>query len=99
MAARNEAAVTLRWLLDDVNEPLTAAWTDVRDRMRVRTGQNVNFLTDWISDPWITKGIQPAATSLRTAIPMYDPPDDSSTYSSNEDPSKRPALTSHWGTP
>jgi hypothetical protein len=76
MAARNEAAVTLRWLLDDLNDPLTAAWIDVRDRMRVRTGQTVTFPTDWISDPWVTRGIQPAAMSLRTATPMYDPPDD-----------------------
>lgn len=75
MATRNESAASLRWLLDDLSGPLTTAWIDVRDRMRVRNEQGIAFAVDWIADPWITKGIQPAHF-LPTATPMYEPPDD-----------------------
>ncbi len=75
MTVLNESAVSLRWLLDGLGEPLDAAWSDVRDRMRVPSGQSVLFTTDWISDPWVAKGIQPAGV-LPTAAPEYDPPDD-----------------------
>jgi hypothetical protein len=75
--APNESAASLRWLLDDLHDPLTAAWVDVRDRMRVPVDQTVVFAVDWISDPWITRGIQAAGISpLSTAAPVYDPPDE-----------------------
>jgi hypothetical protein len=74
MAAPNESAVSLRWLLDDLAAPLEAAWIDIRDRMRMPIEQDVVFAVDWISDPWIAKGVQPADW-LPTAKPMWDPPD------------------------
>ncbi|WP_163989009.1 hypothetical protein [Pyxidicoccus caerfyrddinensis] len=77
MAAPNESATSLRWLLDDLRAPLTAAWIDVRDRMRAPSDQTVMLTVDWISDPWITRGIQPAnVLPIPTAAPIYDPPDD-----------------------
>jgi hypothetical protein len=75
MAGANESATSLRWLFDSIGEPLDEAWSEVRDRMRVATGQTVIVATDWISDPWVAKGIAPAAI-LATAAPMYDPPDE-----------------------
>ncbi len=75
MTVPNESAASLRWLLDGLGKPLGAAWSDVRDRMRVRTQQSVIFATDWISDPWVAKGIQPAG-DLPAATPEYDPPDE-----------------------
>ena len=77
MATLNESAATLRWLLDDLREPLTPAWIDVRERMRAPSEQTVMMAVDWISDPWITRGIQPAnVLPIPTAAPIYDPPDD-----------------------
>jgi hypothetical protein len=75
MARVNESAASLRRLLGGLGAPLASAWADVRDRMRVPTEQRVSFQVDWISDPWVTKGIQPAG-DLPTATPMYDPPDE-----------------------
>lgn len=75
MTEQNESAVSLRWLMADLADPLTSAWKDVRDRMRVPIAQSVSFSTDWISDPWIAKGIEPASF-LPTATPMFEPPDD-----------------------
>jgi hypothetical protein len=75
MAGANESAASVRWLLDGIGEPLAEAWIEVRDRMRVPTGQTVVVAADWISDPWLAKGIEPAGL-LPTAAPMYDPPDD-----------------------
>jgi hypothetical protein len=75
MTVPNESAASLRWLFDGLGEPLAAAWSDVRDRMRAPTEQSIVFAADWISDPWVVKGIQPAGF-LPTATPMYDPPDD-----------------------
>jgi len=77
MVAPNESAATLRWLLDDLREPLSAAWIDVRDRMRAPSKQTVMMTVDWISDPWITRGIQRADVLWTpTAAPIYDPPTD-----------------------
>jgi hypothetical protein len=53
--------------------PLVEAWLDVRDRMRQSNQQTVMFATDWISDPWIAKGIE--TTFLPTAAPIWAPPD------------------------
>ena len=75
MAGANESAASLRWLLDGIGEPLAEAWSEVRDRMRLPTGQSVVIATDWISDPWVAKGVEPAGI-LPTAAPMYDPPDE-----------------------
>jgi hypothetical protein len=75
MTVPNESAASLRWLLDDLGEPLAAAWSDIRDRMRVPSEQRVLFTVDWISDPWVAKGIEPAG-GLPMATPLYDPPDD-----------------------
>lgn len=75
MTARNESAASLRWLLDSLSESLDAAWSDVRDRMRAPSEQRVVLAADWVSDPWVVKGIQPAGF-LPTAAPMYDPPED-----------------------
>jgi len=72
MAVANESATSLRWLFDGIGEPLVEAWSEVRDRMRVATGQTVIVATDWISDPWVAKGIEPAGI-LATATPMYAP--------------------------
>ncbi|UYW27485.1 hypothetical protein OKC48_02810 [Methylorubrum extorquens] len=43
--------------------------------MRVPTAQTVIFATDWISDPWVAKGIESAGV-LPMAAPMYDPPEE-----------------------
>ena len=75
MAGANESATSLRWLFDGIGEQLAEAWSEVRDRMRVATAQTVIVATDWISDPWVAKGIAPAGI-LATAAPMYDPPDE-----------------------
>jgi hypothetical protein len=75
VAAVNESAASLLWLRDGLGESLTAAWADVRTRMRVPDQQVVMFATDWISDPWVAKGLRPADV-VPTATPMYDPPDD-----------------------
>ncbi len=74
MSAHNESAISLRWLLDDIEEPLAAAWSEVRDQMRRPTGQTISSLVDWISDPWIAKGVR-ATDVMRTAIPMWAPPE------------------------
>jgi hypothetical protein len=74
MSAPNESAVSLRWLLDDLGEPLAAAWQDVRDRMRIPNEQTIISAMDWISDPWIAKGVE-VAGFLSTAAPIWDPPD------------------------
>ena len=75
MAGANESAASLRWLLDGIGEPLAESWPEVRDRMRAPAGQTIVVATDWISDPWVAKGIEPAGF-LPTAAPMYDPPDE-----------------------
>jgi hypothetical protein len=74
MAAPDESAVSLRWLLDDVGAPLTVAWCDIRDQMREPVDQRILFEVDWISDPCIAKGIQ-AAEPLPNAIPIWNPLD------------------------
>ena len=75
MDGANESAASLRWLLDGIGEPLAEAWAEVRARMRTPTEQTVILATDWISDPWVAKGIEPAGF-LPTAAPTYDPPDE-----------------------
>jgi uncharacterized protein (DUF1684 family) len=75
MAFANESAASLRWLSGNVGELLDHAWSEVRDRMRVPTGQTVIAMTDWISDPWVAKGIAPAGP-FPLAAAMYDPPEE-----------------------
>src|SRR3954447_15402456 len=50
------------------------AWQDVRDRMRIPNEQTIISAVDWISDPWIAKGIE-VAGFLPTAAPIWKPPD------------------------
>lgn len=71
----NESAASLRWLLDELGEPLARAWVETRDRMRAPTGQTIVATTDWIADPWIVKGVEPAGL-IAAAAPRYEPPDD-----------------------
>lgn len=79
MADTNESATSLRWLFDGIGEPFAEAWSEVRDRMRVASGQTFVSTTDWISDPWVAKGIEIADIPV-TAAPMYDPPDEADAW-------------------
>ena len=74
MAGVNESANSLRWLLDRIGAPLDVSWCAIRDRMRAPQGQSVLLTTDWIADPWLVKGIEPAKFSS-LAAPLYQPPD------------------------
>jgi hypothetical protein len=73
----NESARSYAWLthslgLSDDTGLVAEAWRQVRESMRP-VDQNVHFLTDWISDPWLARGVKD--TSSTTVAPTWDPPD------------------------
>jgi hypothetical protein len=76
----NEAAASFRWLVEGLGlragngSVIDGPWAEVRDAMRRPRDQVVASMVDWISDPWLARGVQ--ETVIFTAAPAWDPPDD-----------------------
>ena len=76
----NESAASYRWLVEGLGlrardqSLIDAPWAEVRDAMRRPRDQVVLFMTDWISDPWVARGVQETAVSA--VAPAWDPPGD-----------------------
>src|SRR4051794_9999948 len=75
--AENESARSYGWLRDslgfsDDTGPVAEAWREVRARMRP-VDQNIQFMTDWVSDPWLARGVKD--TGMTMVAPAWDPPD------------------------
>jgi hypothetical protein len=76
---RNESAAAFRWLADGLGlgrpgSVIDGPWQEVRDGMRRPRDQAVVFAVDWISDPWVARGVK--ETALAAVAPAWDPPDE-----------------------
>jgi hypothetical protein len=72
-----ESARSYAWLrhsigVSDDTGLVAEAWREVRGRMRP-VDQSIHFTTDWISDPWLARGVKD--TALTMVAPTWDPPD------------------------